>query len=47
MIKTDPVLGKQVVVPFLMGHLGLGKVGMARGLSGLGCPSSPCDGAER
>lgn len=47
MIKTDPVLGKQVVVPFLMGHLGLGKVGMASGLSGLGCSSSPYNGAER
>lgn len=45
MIKTDPVwgVGKQVVVPFLMGHLGLGKVEMARGLSKLGCLSSPCD----
>lgn len=46
MIKTDPVwgVGKQVVVPFLMGHLGLRKMEMARGLSRLGCPSSPCDG---
>lgn len=46
MIKTDPVwgVGKQVVVPFLMGHLGLGKMEMARGLSRLRSPNSPCDG---
>lgn len=47
MMITDPVRGKQVVVPFLMGHWGWGKMGMASGLSRLGCPSSPCDGAER
>lgn len=46
-IKIDPCTGKQVVVPFLMGHLGWRKIGWARGLSRLGCPSSPCDGAER
>lgn len=45
MIKTDPCTGmggEQVVVPFLMGHVGLRKMEMANRLSRLGCPSSPC-----